>query len=122
RPRPACAAPGLAPAGRGRVRRFPARGTARPPWNRFLNQHGDAVFPLLPWAGYVYLGAAIGSATAEKGPRGAAVWLAALAAAGIVVWSLTPWFAALYPPHEFWVMNPATGSPRGTTVCLADPV
>ena len=90
-----------------------------PPWNRFLNQHSDAVFPLLPWAGYVYLGAAIGSATAEKGPRGAAVWLAALAAAGIVVWSLTPWFAALYPPHEFWVMNPANAARRWTQVCLA---
>ncbi|TMA13695.1 MAG: DUF1624 domain-containing protein [Deltaproteobacteria bacterium] len=71
-----------------------------PPWNRFLNHHSDAVFPLLPWAGYVYLGAAIGSATAEEGRRGAAVWLGALAAAGIVVWSLTPWFAALYPPHD----------------------
>ena len=90
-----------------------------PPWNRFLNQHGDAVFPLLPWAGYVYLGGAIGSATGEKGPRGAAVWLAALAAAGIVVWSLTPWFAALYPPHEFWVMNPANAARRWTQVCLA---
>ena len=89
-----------------------------PPWNRFLNQQGDAVFPLLPWAGYVYLGAAIGSATAEEGPRGAAVWLGALAAAGIVVWSLTPWFAALYPPHEFWVTNPANAARRWTQVCL----
>ena len=89
-----------------------------PPWNRFLNHHSDAVFPLLPWAGYVYLGAAIGSATAEEGRRGAAVWLGALAAAGIVVWSLTPWFAALYPPHEFWVMNPANAARRWTQVCL----
>src|ERR1700737_5569652 len=64
-----------------------------PPWEGVLNQRADAVFPLLPWAGYVYLGAAIGSATAEKGPRGAAVWLAALAAAGLVGWSLTPWVA-----------------------------
>jgi uncharacterized membrane protein len=89
-----------------------------PPWNRFLNQHSDAVFPLLPWAGYVYLGAAIGSATAEKGSRGAALWLAALAAAGIVIWHFTPWFAALYPPHEFWVMNPANAARRWTQVCL----
>jgi len=66
----------------------------------------------------VYLGAAIGSATAEEGPRGAAVWLGALAAAGIVVWSLTPWFAALYPPHEFWVTNPANAARRWTQVCL----
>src|SRR2546430_1259105 len=70
------------------------------PWNRFLNQHGDAVFPLLPWAGYVYLGAAIGAATAEKGPRGAPLWLAALAGAGIVIWHVTPRFTARDPPHE----------------------
>jgi uncharacterized membrane protein len=89
-----------------------------PPWNRFLNQHGDAVFPLLPWAGYVYLGAAIGAATAEKGPRGAALWLATLAGAGIVIWHFTPWFTALYPPHEFWVMNPANAARRWTQVCL----
>jgi len=88
------------------------------PWNRFLNQHGDAVFPLLPWAGYVYLGAAIGAATAEKGPRGAALWLAALAGAGFVIWHFTPWFTALYPPHEFWVMNPANSARRWTQVCL----
>src|SRR3954467_4275079 len=52
------------------------------PWDGILNSRPPAVFPLLPWAGYVYLGAAIGAATAEKGPRGAAIWLAALAAAG----------------------------------------
>src|SRR6185295_15217255 len=37
---------------------------AGPPWDRFLNGHADAVFPLLPWAGYVYLGAAVGAAAA----------------------------------------------------------
>ena len=89
-----------------------------PPWEGVLNQRADAVFPLLPWGGYVYLGAAIGSATAEKGPRGAALWLAALAGIGIVVWLATPWFAAAYPPHEFWVTNPANAARRWTQVCL----
>src|SRR5437667_364369 len=58
------------------------------------------------------------AADAAPARRGAAVWLGALAAAGIVVWSLTPWFAALYPPHEFWVMNPANAARRWTQVCL----
>src|SRR5690242_14736613 len=31
-----------------------------PPWAGIVNQRPPAVFPLLPWAGYVYLGAAIG--------------------------------------------------------------
>lgn len=89
-----------------------------PPWDRFLNQRADAVFPLLPWSGYVYLGAAIGSAAAEKGARGAAAWLAILSAAGIAVWAATPWFTALYPPHQFWVTNPANAARRWTQVCL----
>jgi len=89
-----------------------------PPWDRFLNQRSDAVFPLLPWSGYVYLGAAIGAAAAEKGARGAAVWLCGLAAAGILIWVATPWFAAAYPPHHFWVTNPANSALRWTQVCL----
>jgi uncharacterized membrane protein len=89
-----------------------------PPWDRFLNQRADAVFPLLPWAGYVYLGAAVGSAAAEKGARGAALWLAGLAGAGILTWVATPWFAAAYPPHHFWVTNPANSARRWTQVCL----
>jgi len=89
-----------------------------PPWEGILNQRGSAVFPLLPWAGYVYLGAAVGSATAEKGTRGTALWLAGLAAAGILVWIATPWFQAAYPPHQFWVTNPANAARRWTQVCL----
>jgi uncharacterized membrane protein len=89
-----------------------------PPWEGFLNAKASAVFPLLPWAGYVYLGAAVGAATGEKGPRGAAVWLATLAAAGIAIWLATPWFAAAYPPHQFWVTNPANSARRWTQVCL----
>ena len=89
-----------------------------PPWDRFLNQRADAVFPLLPWSGYVYLGAAIGSVAAEKGVRGAALWLVGLSAAGVLIWAATPWFAAAYPPHHFWVTNPANSARRWTQVCL----
>jgi uncharacterized membrane protein len=89
-----------------------------PPWDGILNQRPPAVFPLLPWAGYVYLGAAIGAATAEKGARGTVVWLLGLAGAGVAVWLATPWFQAIYPPHEFWVTNPANAARRWTQVCL----
>jgi uncharacterized membrane protein len=89
-----------------------------PPWDRFLNQRADAVFPLLPWSGYVHLGAAAGAAAAEKGVRGAALWLAGLAGAGLLIWLATPWFAAAYPPHHFWVTNPANSARRWTQVCL----
>ena len=88
------------------------------PWDGILNSRPPAVFPLLPWAGYVYLGAAIGAATAEKGPHGAALWLLGLAGAGIAIWVATPWFEGAYPPHQFWVTNPANAARRWTQVCL----
>jgi uncharacterized membrane protein len=96
----------------------PLAETLGPPWDRFLNLRADAVFPLLPWSGYVYLGAAVGSAAAEKGARGAALWFAGLAGAGIAAWIATPWFAAAYPPHQFWVTNPANSARRWAQVCL----
>ena len=89
-----------------------------PPWAGIVNQKPPAVFPLLPWAGYVYLGAAVGAATAEHGARGTALWLLGLAAAGIAIWIATPWFTGIYPPHEFWVTNPANAARRWTQVCL----
>src|SRR5256712_4258447 len=69
-----------------------------PPWNRFLNQHSDAAFPLLPWPGYVYLGAAIGSATAEKGPRGAAGGAGGRGAARRPGSSFEPSLRGAHPP------------------------
>ena len=88
------------------------------PWHGFLNSKNNAVFPLLPWAGYVYLGAAVGAAAAEEGRRGAARWLGGLAALGILLWLLTPQLTRLYPPHEFWVTNPANHARRWTQVSL----
>jgi hypothetical protein len=75
------------------------------------------VFPLLPWAGYVYLGASAGAAAAEGDVRALARWIAGLLVAGIVLWILTPQLTAIYPPHEFWVTNPANHARRWTQVC-----
>jgi uncharacterized membrane protein len=90
----------------------------RGPLAGFVNGSNSAVFPLLPWSGYVYLGAAIGAAAATQGPRGTALWLTGLAAVGALLWALTPWIAAAYPPHEFWVTDPANHARRWSQVCL----
>ena len=89
-----------------------------PPLATFVNGTTGAVFPLVPWSGYVYLGAAIGTSAAIDGPRGTALSLVGLAAAGALLWVLTPQVAALYPPHEFWVTDPANHARRWTQVAL----
>ena len=86
------------------------------PLSLFVNGSSGAVFPLLPWSGYVYLGAAVGASAAKGGPRGAALWLLGLIAVGLGIWFATPWFAAAYPPHQFWVTNPANAARRWTQV------
>lgn len=88
------------------------------PLGHFLNGNTGSLFPLLPWAGYVYLGAAVGAACASGGLRVTVLWLAGLTAAGIALWIATPQVAALYPPHEFWVTDPANHARRWTQVCL----
>src|SRR5437667_125911 len=82
----------------------------------FLNNKTGSVFAPLPWGGYVYLGAALGAATASGGARSLAKWLTALAGAGIALWILTPQLSSIYPPHEFWVTNPANHARRITQV------
>jgi uncharacterized membrane protein len=90
----------------------------RGPLAMLANGSTGAVFPLLPWSGYVYLGAAIGATQAVDGTRSTVRWLIELALAGIVIWILTPQVAALYPPHEFWVTDPANHARRWTQVSL----
>ncbi len=89
-----------------------------PPLAMLVNRTTGAVFPLLPWSGYVYLGAAIGVTSAIGGARRTALWLLGLAAAGVVLWVLTPQISALYPPHDFWVTDPTNHARRWTQVCL----
>ena len=89
-----------------------------PPWGNFVSFRSGSLFPLLPWSGYVYLGAAVGAACAVGGARGAARWLLGLTAAGIALWMATPNISVLYPPHEFWVTDPTNHARRWTQVCL----
>ena len=85
------------------------------PLGHFLNVNTGSVFPLLPWGGYVYLGAAVG---ASKTVREMAIWLFGLSLAGIVIWIFTAQVSALYPAHNFWVTDPANHARRWTQVCL----
>jgi uncharacterized membrane protein len=89
-----------------------------PPLAMLVNHTTGAVFPLLPWSGYVYLGAAIGVTSAIGGARDTALWLLGLTAVGVLLWVLTPQVSALYPPHEFWVTDPTNHARRWTQVCL----
>jgi uncharacterized membrane protein len=87
------------------------------PFAALANGSTGSVFPLLPWAGYVYLGASAGAAAAAGGVRALASWIAGLMLLGLGLWLLTPQIAALYPPHNFWVTNPANHASRWTQVC-----
>ena len=89
-----------------------------PPLAGILNRSTGAPFPLLPWGGSVYLGAAIGAAGTAGGKKAIAAWLLGLAALGVLLWLLTPQISGLYPPHDFWVTDPTNHARRWTQVCL----
>ena len=89
----------------------------RGPLASLANGSTGSVFPLLPWAGYVYLGASAGATAAGGDARALARWVAGLFVVGVVFWVLTPQLTAVYPPHEFWVTNPANHARRWTQVC-----
>ncbi len=43
-------------------------------------------------------------------------WLSAIGGVSAVIWLFQKQFAALYPPHDFWVTNPANAAQRVTLV------
>ena len=90
----------------------------RGPLAALANDQSGSLFPLLPWAGYVYLGAVLGATFAVGGARATALWLCGLSLAGVALWMATPQLTAIYPPHHFWVTNPANAARRWTQVCL----
>ncbi len=81
-----------------------------------LNSTTGAAFPILPWAGYVFLGASLG-ATAGLGDFWKLIrWVAFIGAIGAAMWLADGWFKAAYPPHNFWVTNPANAAQRWTVL------
>ncbi len=88
------------------------------PFQDLLNKSGPrhSVFPLLPWAGWAFLGGAAG-ATAARGTGAEVRRLAiGIGIGSAVLWFLRPVWLAVYPPHAFWVTDPANTGARGISV------
>ncbi len=81
------------------------------PWAAWVSAKGGGLFPLAPWAGYVFSGAVIGGLAALR-PS----WLGRVLWGALVVafagWAATEPLRALYPAHDFWVTNPANTAQR----------
>lgn len=84
-----------------------------------LDDTTAASFPLLPWAGYVFLGASFGTTVAMM-KREAELWrwLGLLIGLGALLWWQQAAIKALYPAHNFWVTSPANAAQRWTLVLL----
>jgi len=90
-------------------------------WARQLLVRGgpwSTVFPLLPWSGYVFLGAALGALLGADDLRRARLLLGAMVGVGLVVALLAPAWLGLYPPHEFWVTDPSNSAQRWAVVAV----
>ena len=91
------------------------------PWADLVNAHGalNAVFPLLPWTGYVFLGAAVGALAAGGSVYRIQAFLAGVACLGVVFFLvLSPALASVYPPHAFHASNPGNHGQRILVVSL----
>ncbi|WP_224245755.1 heparan-alpha-glucosaminide N-acetyltransferase domain-containing protein [Hyalangium gracile] len=90
------------------------------PWADVVNRQGPmkALFPLLPWTGYVFLGAAVGAVAAGGSMRHILAFLALIAGIGAVCYFLGPVFTAVYPPHKFHVSSPGNHGQRFLIVSL----
>lgn len=83
----------------------------------YLDAETGSLFPLLPWAGYVFLGASTGATIAGmKNERELWVWLGLLAGIGSILWWHQSALNLAYPPHTFWVTNPANAAQRWVVV------
>jgi uncharacterized membrane protein len=81
-----------------------------------LNNHTGTVFPLLPWAGYVFLGIFIGVLAATTTVRRVQLALGLLAGVGLLLNAWTPGWT-FYPPHDFFVNDPGNCGHRWFFVC-----
>lgn len=76
---------------------------ARGRWAWPVQPSNFAPFPLLPWAGYVYLGASAGATAATGDLWRVARWLIGLGALGLALWKGLPHLASLYAPASTYV-------------------
>jgi uncharacterized membrane protein len=92
----------------------------RGPMQDWINKTGpwQTVFPLLPWAGWIFLGGALGALAAAASLSAVRRLLLGLALASLGVWLLGPLWLRLYPPHAFWLTDPANSAQRCFFVAL----
>lgn len=92
----------------------------RGPLQDWLNKTGPhhSVFPLLPWAGWVFLGGALGAVAGASDLREVRRTLVTIGVASVAVWMLQPFWLAHYPEHAFWVTDPANSAQRCLVVML----
>lgn len=76
----------------------------------------SATFPLFPWAGYVYLGASAGATAASGDLRTLLRWLGGIGLVSAALWTFSDQVKGLYPPHNYWVTDPANAGWRMTLV------
>ncbi|MBM7116668.1 heparan-alpha-glucosaminide N-acetyltransferase domain-containing protein [Archangium primigenium] len=88
------------------------------PWATALNKSTGAVFPLLPWLGFVWLGTYVGAVAGERGRRGLVRSLVFVGALGCAGWLAAKPLQALYPAHRFFVTNPSNAAERAMWVCI----
>jgi uncharacterized membrane protein len=92
----------------------------RGPLQDWINKTGPwhSVFPLLPWSGWVFLGGALGALAAAASLLAVRRMLFGLAVASVGIWLLQPLWLRVYPPHAFWVTDPANSAQRCLFVAL----
>jgi uncharacterized membrane protein len=88
------------------------------PWAYVLNKSTGAVFPLLPWLGFTWLGAYVGAVAGEQGRAGLVRALLFLIVLGLVGKLAADPLRDLYPEHRFFVTNPSYAGTRWMWVCL----
>ncbi len=86
--------------------------SVRGPMARLANTSAGSLFPLLPWAAYVYLGISVGTVAASGDRRTLQRWLIGLWILSAGVWQSSPLFLRLYPPHSFWLTDPGNHGQR----------
>jgi len=88
------------------------------PWAYVLNKSTGAVFPLLPWLGFTWLGAYAGTVAGEQGRAGLVRALRFLIGLGLAGWLAAEPLRNLYPEHRFFVTNPSNAAERWMWVSL----
>ncbi|PTL80834.1 heparan-alpha-glucosaminide N-acetyltransferase domain-containing protein [Vitiosangium sp. GDMCC 1.1324] len=88
------------------------------PWAYVLNKSTGAVFPLLPWLGFTWLGAYAGAVAGEQGRAGLVRALLFLIGLGVAGSLAAEPLRNLYPEHRFFVTNPSNAADRWLCVCI----